>query len=81
MIHVCFYFSLESDRVTNIRNRRIAEREARRTRRREFRQHSFNGGNGHFDGQSSDDELIPSDSSKFRADKGKSFLEVRSYKI
>ncbi|XP_066910442.1 PAX3- and PAX7-binding protein 1-like [Clytia hemisphaerica] len=65
----------DSDRVTNLRNRRIAEREARRTRRREYRQRSIGGSDGHFGGQSSDDELIPSDSSKFKADKEKVIKE------
>lgn len=61
----------DSDRIANIKNRRIAEREARRTRRREKRSQEPGGGANHFEGQSSDDELIPSDHSKFKADRDK----------
>lgn len=61
---------IDSDRVTNIKNRRIAERNARRTRRKEKRRTVVGEEDVHNDGMSSDDELVPSDESRFAADRG-----------
>lgn len=63
----------DSDRITNIKSRRIAEREARRTRRREKRRLTSI---VHYDGLSSDDELIPSDELRFKAEKAKLLKEA-----
>lgn len=60
---------IESDRITNIKSRRIAEREARRARRREKRRIEASV-KDHYEGMSSDDEMIPSDALRFQADKG-----------
>ncbi|XP_065648625.1 PAX3- and PAX7-binding protein 1 isoform X2 [Hydra vulgaris] len=56
----------DNDRINNIRNRRIAEREGRRARRRESRK-----GAPHYDGMSSDDEVIPSERLRYEAEQAK----------
>ena len=66
---------IDSDRVTNIKNRRIAERNARRTRRQAHRKSVACVEATHNDGMSSDDELTPNDASKFAAEKSKYNLQ------
>ena len=51
--------------VEEARKRRSIEREARRRRRRERREKEAAGGRGHYDGLSSDDELLESNRLKF----------------
>ena len=51
--------------VEEARKRRSVEREARRRRRRERREKEAASGRGHYDGLSSDDELLESNRLKF----------------
>lgn len=66
----------DSDRINNAKNRRIAEREGRRNRRREKRMDSAE--SAHYEGMSSDDEMLTSDSLRFEAEKAKILTEVDS---
>lgn len=63
---------LDSDRINNAKNRRIAEREGRRNRRREKRMDSAE--SAHYEGMSSDDEMLTSDSLRFEAEKGMCYI-------
>lgn len=53
-----------------VRHSRIVEKEGRRRRRREIQSKSQSTGSSHYDGQSSDDELLQSTEMKFQGELG-----------
>ena len=81
MVDLC---SSKDTTVDQDKHARIVEKEGRRRRRRELRnKNATNQVQFHYDGQSSDDELLPSAEAKFRSDNGMLYcihMDIKTFK-